>query len=124
MFDRRYLISSYTRADAIADGQLIEIDHSVLQEAGICLPATVSVGLFAALEPTSKEEKMGQSFQGRLWDVLMVFRAFAKDVDDCYMKFSIQMQVEDGLIEQEVVARCGPDDDGNPCLTFMTLGCD
>lgn len=124
MFDRRYLISSYTRADAIADGQLIEVDNAVLQEAGICLPATISVALFAALEPTSKEEKIGQSFQGRLWDVLMVFRAFAKDVEDNYMKFSIQMQVEDGMMEQEVVARCGPDDDGNPCLTFMTPGCD
>ena len=124
MFDRRYLIASYTRADAIADGQLIEIDKAVLAEAGICLPAVLSAPLLAALEPSSEEEKRGQSFQGRLWDLLMVFRALAKSSEVNRLDFTFVIATEEGFSQQQVVAVCGPDDEGNPCLTFMTPGCD
>lgn len=122
--DRRYLISSYTRADAIADGELIEIDRAVLQEAGISLPGVLSAPLLASLEPTPAEEKIGQSFSGRLWDVLMVFRALAKGSDESRLAFHIIVATETGFIEQGVVVVCGPDDAGAPCLTFMTPDCD
>ena len=124
MLDRRYLIASYTRADAIADGQLVEIDRSVLQEAGVCLPAVLSAPLLAALEPTLEDEKRGQSLQGRLWDMLMVFRAGAKNSEANRLEFALVLATEEGFVQQQVVAVCGPDDEGNPCLTFMTPGCD
>jgi hypothetical protein len=122
--DRRYLISSYTRADAIADGDLIEIDRALLQEAGLSLPAVLSAPLFASLEPTPAEQKNGQSFSGRLWDLLMVFRALAKGSEENRMKFHIVIATEAGPVEQHVIARCHGDDDGNPCFTFMTPDCD
>lgn len=124
MFDRRYLIASYTRADALADGQLVEIDKALLSEAGVCLPAVLSAPLFAALEPSPCDEKRGQSLQGRIWDLLIVFRALAKNSEASQLVFTLDIATDAGLVQQQVVAICGPDDDASPCLTFMTPDCD
>ena len=124
MFESSDLICSYLRVDAIADGQLIELPPGLLKEAGILLPSVISVDLWAALEPSEAEQQVDQSYEGRLWDVLMVFRSLAKQNTESRMKFSVSVFTVIGSVEQDVVVTCGPDDDGRPCLTFMTPGCE
>lgn len=124
MFKSTELICSYMRMDAIADGQRIEIPTGMLRKAGILLPSVVSIDLWAALEPSEAEQQTGQSYEGRLWDVLVVFRQLAKQNVQSRMELTVLVATEFGAEEQSVVVVLGPDDEGRPCLTFMTSGCE
>lgn len=66
-------ISSYTRAQAIADGVLIDVSTTA-REAGIVWPVALTSAAWAdCVEWTDADEKRkgysGQSESGRLWDV-------------------------------------------------------
>lgn len=64
------LIYSYTRADAIRDGVLIDVSTTA-QEAGFVVPVAVTEALWAEFVATNTEDAAeGQSENGRLWDVL------------------------------------------------------
>jgi hypothetical protein len=124
VLDYHDLIFSYSRAEAISNGDLIEVDRSILKDAGITLPSVLSIALFTSLEPSEEEALQGQSFSGRLWDLLMVFIALAKGSNEGRLEFEIFLAETKGIHTQRVVAVCGPDDDLKPCLTFMTPGCE
>ena len=71
LFDDADLIHSYTRADALADGTLVELDPHAVREAGIRCSVAVSRAVFAdciALTPAAT--RAGQDIRGRTWDVL------------------------------------------------------
>lgn len=147
MFDTHDLISSYSRKEAIADGELIEIESIILQEAGIKLPSALSIDLFNSLDGSFHDIEpgyftrmshrhqrtegtpqcdftMAQSLSGRLWDLLMVFRVLARVTDGSRLEFDLTLDATDGARTQWVVAVCGPDDALEPCITFMTPACE
>ena len=64
------LISVYTRADALAEGNLIDVTETA-REAGIKIPVALTRAVwdrYVALTPAA--EQAGNDEQGRLWDVL------------------------------------------------------
>jgi hypothetical protein len=63
------LIYAYTRAQALADGVLVDTSE-MAREAGFKFPTAISTDLHARLEPNKAEKAWGQSYEGRLWDVL------------------------------------------------------
>lgn len=73
------VISSYTRADAIADGALIDVTD-VAAEAGFTLPVAVTLGVWedcVAWDAETEDRKAGftgQDESARLWDVLTMAR--------------------------------------------------
>lgn len=68
------IIFSYSWDDAVNDGTFVDVSK-VAKEAGIKFPTAVTSNLYHTyLKPNEEMEKQGQSLEGRLWDVLTVFR--------------------------------------------------
>jgi hypothetical protein len=129
------VISSYSRAEALADGVLIDVTETA-KEAGIVYPVTISQGLWGGYIEVPESLKCIQDLQGRLWDVLTMFRFSAKATkkagDDVvgsqrdapqtmFFKTIFQMPSR-GTPKMETVsikAICGPGDNADPVLTFM-----
>ena len=65
------VIYTYTRAQALADGVLVDVSE-MAREAGFRHPTVITADLHAALTPNARERSYGQSFEGRLWDVLFL----------------------------------------------------
>lgn len=63
------VIYAYTRAQAIADGVLVDVSETAKQ-AGFKLPAAITAALNDRLTPTRADQALGQDYDGRLWDVL------------------------------------------------------
>ena len=72
-WDSEAIISSYSRADAIEDGFLIQIDEKMSQEAGFKFPIAISRDVWEKYVYWTDEDTKRQTYQdlkGRLWDVL------------------------------------------------------
>ncbi len=65
------VIYTYTRAQALADGVLVDVSE-MAREAGFRHPTVITADLHAALTPNARERSYGQSYEGRLWDVLFL----------------------------------------------------
>jgi len=126
------IISSYSRSNAIEDGILIEVPKEFSKEAGITFPVAYTVGLSEYVEPDDIEEMPGQSRDGRLWDLLFMFKTAAKNSktpsDRLTYKVIFQMrrQIHNRKITAPetitVYAVCGPGDNGEPVITLMLPG--
>ena len=78
MFDSSDLIHSYTRAQAIEDGVLVDVSD-VAKEAGFKLPVAITRAAWARyVEVPAGLEMRGQSVEGRLWDVLFMLHVTIK----------------------------------------------
>jgi len=65
-------ICAYTRADAIADGTLVDVTETA-REAGFRLPVAMTAAAWADCVTWSETDNQRQTHQdesGRLWDVL------------------------------------------------------
>ncbi|CAH0065117.1 MULTISPECIES: DUF6573 family protein [Stenotrophomonas] len=78
MFEPSDLIHSYTRAQAIEDGVLVDVSD-VAKEAGFKLPVTITRAAWSRyVEVPRGLELRGQSVDGRLWDVLFMLHVAIK----------------------------------------------
>lgn len=124
MNDREiHLIHSYTRADAVRDGVLIDVTEAA-REAGFKHPVALTCGAWAECVAVLGEARGNRHEAGRLWDVLSVLRFAAKAAEGSELRFSVCVQNSDD--ERPSLAKlravCGPDDDGAPCITVMLEG--
>ena len=118
------VIYSYTRAQAIEDGVLIDVSETA-KEAGIKLPTAVTAAVFHEYVAVPEELRGMQDESGRLWDILWRFSSAVR---------SGRLNGEQGLFELIVAkpdcgdwkrrlvtlkAVCGPSDDGSPCISIM-----
>ena len=118
-------ISSYSRAEALSDGELVDVSE-MAKEAGWKYPVAITAALAGACTPTEDEEALGQSFAGRLWDVLwMAFLAAKQSKGADTIRFRVIIaeaspDAEDGVkhIEHELYAVCGPGDTMEPVITI------
>lgn len=126
------IISSYSRSNAIEDGILIEVPQEFSKEAGITFPVAYTVGLSDYVEPDDIGEMPGQSRDGRLWDLLFMFKMAAKtsktssDRLNYKVIFQMRKQIHNRKITIPktitVYAVCGPGDNGEPVITLMLPG--
>ena len=117
------LIYSYTRAQAIADGVLIDVTADA-QAHGFKVHTVVTDNLYHRYVevPSGLDRSYGQSVTGRLHDLLTLalFAArSSKGADRVY--FKVDFLMEPGRTETvQVIAHIGPGDDGViPVLTIM-----
>jgi len=115
------LIFSYTRAQAIADGVLVDVTATA-KEAGFVLPVAVTTAAWAECVRVP-DGVVGQSESGRLWDVLNLL-CFAIKRGNGGTEMLFQVHVRNDAAEGEpplvtLKAVCGPGDDPSPCLTVM-----
>jgi hypothetical protein len=128
------VIFAYTRADALRDGELVEIPRALAIEAGIRVPVAVTSAVWGGyISPHYLADLPGQSVDGRLWDLLWMFTLAARHARrTSFLQFktifvTIREHTGDAAepvrkIDHETVtfkALCGPGDDGEPVITIM-----
>ncbi len=116
------IIYSYSRAQALADGVLVDVSE-LAHEAGFKLPVAVSDTLYHGyLMPPLDLVKAGLSFEGRLWDTLSVLRYAIKSASATdRLSFTVLFaQASDATpVSVNLLAVCGPGDSGEPVITIM-----
>ena len=127
-------IYSYTRAQAIEDGQLIDVSTTA-REAGIVWPVALTSAAWAdcvewADETEKRKGYTGQSESGRLWDVVWMLSmavrgALRRGLDASQQPLFYSLlrtpAAGRGVMPRKVTLKfvVGPDDEGRPCITVM-----
>ncbi len=121
------IIHRYTRAQAIADGVLVDVTE-VAREAGFVVPVALTSGVWGLVEPTEEEESYGQDAHGRLWDVLWMgfwaIRRAGKSAPErleygCYFESRGRPGERQGTRLKKLVFHSGPGDEGEHVITIM-----
>lgn len=114
-------IHAYTRADALADGVLVDVTETA-REAGFRVPVALTQSVWADVNDLSGQHvSAGQSVQGRLWDLLFMAAHAARrreNRDRSEFVYALVMPVGKG---KNYRAKChvGPGDEGEPVVTIM-----
>ena len=119
------LIYAYTRTQALEDGVLVDVSQ-MASEAGFRYPTAITADLDARITPNEREKTLGQSYEGRLWDVVFLASFAARQAgtqDRC--------SFEVGLFEADETPPhsthrstlmlwivVGPGDQGEPVITI------
>jgi hypothetical protein len=122
MFDEADLIHRYTRAEAIADGVLIDVS-AVAREAGIRWPVALTRATWERCV-TVPPGVLLQDESGRLWDVLFMLACAVRcGGSGPEVRFTVHVRNDNRertppLVRLKVV--CGPGDRASPAFP---LGC-
>ncbi len=124
MSDLNYLfgevIHSYTRAQAIEDGVLIDVSDTA-KEAGITFPVALTASVWAEFVVVPEGVDC-QDEAGRLWDVMMMTRYAAKRANGPQMLVEVMVANTNGKPRKVTLkALCGPGDNMEPVITIMQL---
>lgn len=119
------VIYAYTRAQAIADGALVDVTETA-KEVGFKLPVVITEALHNRLTPTKADTSLGQDYDGRLWDVLWLaaFTIKLADRGTDTVTFTVVLQEVEARsgqpqnIDLRLRAVCGPGDEGEPVITI------
>jgi hypothetical protein len=116
------LIYSYTRAQAIEDGDLVDVTEWASAEkgfmGGFTIPVALTRALWAAIEAIPPSLEGIADVRGRAHDVLwMASLAARRGGSDIYFKVILPQR---GTRKRNVILRgnCGPGDDGEPVITL------
>ena len=116
------LICSYSRQDAIEDGELIEVSDTA-KSVGIIFPTCVTRAVWTAIENIPPRFQGIQTVEARLWDVLYMLSLKIKLLQKTGMESNT---IHYSLIMQhgrhtycQLKAICGPGDTPAPVITIM-----
>ena len=112
------IIYAYTRADAIRDGELIDVTATAA-EMGYRVPVAVTRAVWVGVvEP---DDTPGQSAEGRLWDVLWMLHYAIATGPRAGSTIAFQLYALIGGVSRLVTlkAEMGPGDEAEPVLTIM-----
>lgn len=121
------VIYSYTRAQAIDDGVLIDATE-MAKEAGFNWPVALTAAAWSDCVAWSDADNDRQTYQdqsGRLWDVLFMASYAIRSAknSDQQLLFELQRIARDGCStkSQRLTLKLilGPGDDGEPVITIM-----
>lgn len=120
------VIYSYTRAQAIENGVLVDVSETA-REAGFRWPVAMTSAAWADCVAWSEDDNQRQVHQdesGRLWDVLwMALNAIRRANGGTQIEYQLYRvprdgkSAEAGLTSLKLV--CGPGDAGEPVITIM-----
>ena len=116
------VISSYSRAQAIEDGVLVDLmqeeTSATVREAGFVFPIAMTATAFgASICPIGGELPAGQDLQGRLWDMLMMLKFTIQNNRGDRERLPFSVKVSGRMVG--LVSVCGPGDHAEPVITIM-----
>ena len=113
------VIYVYTRAQAIADGVLIDVSE-MGKEAGFVYPVAMTSVVFNRYVKVP-EGVSCQDEKGRLWDILWMLRVAIKTGGSrTEVPFSLYVRNDNKSAKLvQLKAICGPGDDPEPVITIM-----
>jgi hypothetical protein len=113
------IISAYSRAQAIADGVLVDVSK-MAREAGIRYPTALTSAVWAEYVEVP-EGVEAQDEEGRLWDLLNMFRFAAKQSSGSgELLFKVLVRNDNfapALVTLKAI--CGPGDTPEPVVTIL-----
>lgn len=117
-----YEAHCYSRADALADGVLIDVTETA-EEAGFRYPVALTQALWADIHAIPEQLQGIAAPKGRLCNVLFVGRCAIKQQasQSSSCLYHLEMPVGDAQ-DYAVKAVCGPGDSGEPVITLMQPG--
>ena len=118
------IISSYTRAQAIDDGELIDVSETA-KEAGITVPVALTSAVWARYIAIPNGVQC-QDEAGRLWDVVYMLRvAIKQGQGGSVINYKLHVRNDNRDRTPPLVslkAICGPGDNAEPVITIMLPG--
>ncbi|WP_206171518.1 DUF6573 family protein [Thiorhodococcus mannitoliphagus] len=123
LFTEADVIHVYTRAQALADGVLMDVSV-MAREAGFKVPVAVTAAVWSDCVAWPREDA-GQDEQGRLWDVLTMARLEAGRHGNLQVvPFKVLRVPRDGTTPQltQLTLHIGPGDDAEPVITILLPG--
>ncbi|MFP4345919.1 MAG: DUF6573 family protein [Anaerolineales bacterium] len=124
------VIHTYTRAEALEDGVLIDVSE-MAREAGFKWPVAVSAAVWHLIEDIPPRFAKLESVKGRLWDVLWMARCAIKPPkieglvlpephhDDPYRLLYSLILHHGNRTYARLKLLTGPGDDGEPVVTIL-----
>ena len=121
------VIHSYTRAQAIEDGVLVDVSETA-QKVGFKIPVALTCAVWQDCVAWNDDDNKRQTYQdesARLWDVLyMLFVAIKASRSNGAEKLYKLRRVPRGgrghmAREVTLKSHIGPGDDGEPVITIM-----
>jgi hypothetical protein len=126
------VIHSYTRAEAIADGTLIDLgafsfreNLTILQESGIKFPTAITRAAYnRAVQEDGRDLPPCQDLSGRMWDLCYMLRLAARG-GGSEIRFKLCVWNWVGSTDRTrhetitLKAVCGPGDTAEPVITIM-----
>ena len=126
IFDESDVIYSYSRADALNDGELVDVTEWASHEkgffGGFYVPVAFTRALYNTLEDIPEPEKESQDLRGRAHDVLFLAAAAlrgAREIQESDATFEVIVATKENplrLLELYVIA--APGDNGEPVVTI------
>ena len=123
LFTEADLIHVYTRAQAIADGVLIDVSV-MAREAGFKVPVALTAAVWSDCVAWPRENAC-QDEQGRLWDVLTMARLEARRHGNLQvLPFRVLRVPRGGTQAQltQLTLHIGPGDQAEPVITILLPG--
>jgi hypothetical protein len=125
LWDDAEIIYAYTRAEALEDGTLVDVSQAA-REKGFRYPVAITAALHARLEPDKYEQSQGQSYIGRLHDVLWIAYLAARKSAPGTAHLNVEVIVAErrtssrGLKHNKLTLWAAVDggDDGQPVVTI------
>lgn len=121
-------IHVYTRAEALADGVLLDVTETA-REAGFQLPVAMTTGVWSEAVAWSDDPLLltpvGQNEKGRLWDVLMQACIAARRArNESVLSFDVLRVTYAATQPQKITLRMaiGTGDGGEPVITILLPG--
>jgi hypothetical protein len=113
-FDGAEIVSTYTRAQAIEDGMLVDVSETA-REAGIKYPVALTRAVFERCVALPKRYRGLEDERGRLWDVVSMYRFAARATSGNTLLYRLTVSRRRVVLK----AICGPGDTAEPTITIM-----
>jgi hypothetical protein len=123
LFPPEEVIDAYPRAQAIADGVLLDVS-TLAQEAGFKVPVALTAGVWADCVAWPSEDR-SQDETGRLWDVLTMARVEARRHGNLQVVPFRVLRVPRGgttPVLTQLTLHIGPGDQAEPVITILQPG--
>ena len=120
-------ISTYSRAQAIEDGILVDVSDTA-REAGFTIPVALTRSVWSGLVALPEGYRGFQDERGRLWDVLWMARHYALRASDsdrvtmCVLVRDIRKDLRDSHRPPRKhfpIVAIGAGDEGRAAITIM-----
>ena len=121
------VISTYTRADALSDGVLVDAGP-MAQDASFKVPVALTIAAWndcVAWTNADSDQQVYQDQSGRLWDVLMMavhgIKSAINPVNPLLFQLYRVLRDGESTNAREVTLKLiiGPGDQGKPVMTIM-----
>ena len=121
IFTNADIISTYTRADIIADGYMIDITANYPEEARLFkYPVAISLAIWAIVDKAANNPTAGNTHAGIIWDILyMSIHGIVKKYSEAEHLYNVIITGAGQQTEYTFKAICGANDDGSPCITIL-----